>query len=268
MGRKLSHDHQPELAGDVHGTERIFSLDRLRFLLSDRVDPDVSLGPRCLFRRLYMQTFVKELGTILVVGSLLTFYTSPLPGAGVGFSHLITDEAKYLSDRLESNSTTAAMVQLNQSLSKVEQPVPGWSRRSAICCSAFWYFFIQFLLGFEKLTLIGVLAVAYVALGVVVLVGPLFIPWLMFPGLEFLAWGWFKAYLQYCFYLVVAAAVTFLNATVMLEFFDVHPLPWTVKDTPGFAIELLVVVGINVYVVLQVPDLLRPSWAAVPRIVQ
>ncbi len=203
--------------------------------------------------RLFMEAFIKKVGMILVVGSLLAFYNSPLPGTGTSFSHLVTDEAKMLSDRIESTSTTGAMNQLNSSLASIEQPPSGMIPTISDLVSAAWYFLIQFILGGEKVVLIGVLGVAYLAIGVVVLVGPLFIPWLLLPGLEFLAWGWFRAYLQYNFYLVVAAAVTFLNATALLAFFNVHPLPWAIKDLPSFALELMVVIGISIYVVTHVP---------------
>ena len=51
--------------------------------------------------------------------------------------------------------------------------------------------------------------IAYGAIGsaVIGLLGPLFIPFLVFQKLEFLFWGWLRAFIGFCFYKVLAAAV-------------------------------------------------------------
>ena len=42
------------------------------------------------------------------------------------------------------------------------------------------------------------------------MLGPVFIPFFIVPQLDWLFWGWFKAFIQYSFYQVVAAAVLFI----------------------------------------------------------
>ena len=61
------------------------------------------------------------------------------------------------------------------------------------------------------LTLAKGLSVAIVAFGLIAsavcgLLGPLFVPFFIVPKLDFLFWGWFKAFLQYSFMPVVAYA--------------------------------------------------------------
>ena len=48
---------------------------------------------------------------------------------------------------------------------------------------------------------------AQVALAILIILGPLFIPFLVFDPLSFLFWGWFRAMLTYSFYAVIAGAV-------------------------------------------------------------
>jgi type IV secretory pathway VirB6-like protein len=199
--------------------------------------------------------FVKEVGMVLITGTLMMFYASPLPGVGVSFPHVIIDEAKSLSDRLEAGSTNLAHAKLNQAVAQTEQPGSGFFPTLGGMIQVAWYMVIVTLIGLERLVLVGVLAISYIAIGVIVLVGPMFVPWVLFPGLEYLAWNWLNAFLQYCFYQVVAGAVVFLNSKILEGFFTGHPLPWSLNDLPTIAIELLAVVGISIYVITWVPTI-------------
>ncbi len=134
-----------------------------------------------------------------------------MPGVGVSFPHIFIDEAKSLSDRLEGGADTTAQDKLNQAVAQTEQPNSGIFPTIGGVVQAIWYLVLIALVGLERVALIGVLAISYIAIGVIVLVGPMFLPWVLFPGLEHIAWGWFNALLHYCFYQVVAGAVVFLN---------------------------------------------------------
>ena len=57
----------------------------------------------------------------------------------------------------------------------------------------------------------------YIASAVCSLVGPIFIPWLLFEPLAFLFWGWLKCFLQYAFYPVIGAAYVHIFATVLVN---------------------------------------------------
>jgi len=58
------------------------------------------------------------------------------------------------------------------------------------------------------LTALIAVIIAYGAIGATIigLVGPIFIPWMVFDKTEFLFWGWLKAFVGFEFYKVVAAA--------------------------------------------------------------
>jgi TrbL/VirB6 plasmid conjugal transfer protein len=213
------------------------------------------LGLDSFSGRLTQERFIRTVGMILIVGSLLGCYATPLPGVGVSFPHLFIDEAKSLSDRLEGSSETLSQDKLDQAVSQIEQPTSGIFPTIGGIVQAGWYLLVIILVGLERLALIGVMAVSYMAIGVIVLVGPLFMPWVLFPGLEHLAWGWFNALLQYCFYQVVAGAVVFLNSTILLGFFNIHPLPWALNDIPVIVLEFIGVVGISIAVVFMVPKI-------------
>ena len=50
---------------------------------------------------------------------------------------------------------------------------------------------------------LAVIAYGFVAGAVCILIGPVFIPFLIVPNLEWLFWGWLKTLIQYAFYPVV-----------------------------------------------------------------
>ena len=204
--------------------------------------------------KLTMDHFIRKVGMILIVGTILGGYSTPLLGVAP-FPHIIIDEAKSLSDRLEGGSETLSQDKLNQAVQQTEQPNSGIFPTIGSFMQALYYLIVIVLVGVERFFLLIVLAASYMAIGVIVLVGPMFIPWILFPGLEHIAWGWFNALLRFCFYQVVGGAVTFLNATILLGFFNVHPFPWAIADIPVIVLEFMSVVGISVYVVLMVPTI-------------
>ena len=54
------------------------------------------------------------------------------------------------------------------------------------------------------------MAFGVVATAVCILLGPVFIPFFIVPQLDWLFWGWLKAFIQYSFYQVVAAGVLYI----------------------------------------------------------
>ena len=54
------------------------------------------------------------------------------------------------------------------------------------------------------LTALIAVIIAYGAIGasIIGLLGPIFIPWMVFPKTDFLFWGWLKAFLGFEFYKV------------------------------------------------------------------
>src|SRR6266478_1939771 len=55
-----------------------------------------------------------------------------------------------------------------------------------------------------------IVAFGVVAAALCILLGPVFIPFFIVPQLDWLFWGWLKAFIQYSFYQVVAAGVLYI----------------------------------------------------------
>ena len=63
--------------------------------------------------------------------------------------------------------------------------------------------------------------IAYGAIGsaVIGLLGPVFIPFLVFQKLDFLFWGWLRAFIGFCFYKVLAAAVFSILGHLLSQYY-------------------------------------------------
>ena len=123
---------------------------------------------------------------------------------GRDFHHLITDEAAYLSNQIGQANAQRIADDTNYVLSNLE--APGITQPLATFLYALLWLGAVIT---EALALI-VVAFGVVATAVCILLGPVFIPFFIVPRLDWLFWGWFKAFLQYSFYQVVAAAVLYI----------------------------------------------------------
>ena len=59
---------------------------------------------------------------------------------------------------------------------------------------------------------------AQIALAILIILGPVFIPFLVFDPLSFLFWGWFRAMITYSLYAVIAGAVLRVFSAVGIAF--------------------------------------------------
>jgi hypothetical protein len=98
-----------------------------------------------------------------------------------------------------------------------------------------------------------VIAYGFIAQAVCVLVGPVFIPFLVVPKLDWLFWGWFKAFLQFSFYQVVASAVVYVIGNVLTAFLRAHTAPG-VSLLALFPSLFIVFLG-SIYALLKIPSL-------------
>jgi len=97
----------------------------------------------------------------------------------------------------------------------------------------------------------GVVAYGAIASAVVAMLGPIFIPWLIFKKTDWLFWGWLKAYLGFQFYSVVAAALLrILYVIYAAETFN----SWDLLN-PAFYWSRLVLLLTSIYMILKVPSI-------------
>src|ERR1700736_2133297 len=118
------------------------------------------------------------------------------------------------------------------------------------------YVMVVLLLAAAQAVAIVIIAYGFIATAVCVLVGPIFVPFFIVPKLEWLFWGWFRCFLQYAFYQVIAAAVVFVIGNLIVGALRLPP-PGTLSTVQLLAWfpVLLITFLAAIYVLLKVPAL-------------
>jgi len=116
------------------------------------------------------------------------------------------------------------------------------------------YFVVQFLLAMLAAIVSAILAYGAIAATIIGMLGPVFIPFLVFDKLDWLFWGWLRAYLGFSFYKVVAAATMNVLSHVLTHYYI--QLGQGISD-PSTMVEtlplLILLVLVNVYILFKIP---------------
>jgi TrbL/VirB6 plasmid conjugal transfer protein len=211
-------------------------------------------------------SFVSLILTIAIGFTMITYYRAPIPGIGLSFTQLLTDQPIYLARQLEVTQVQRLSDRLNELYLALEQP-------SLLNASALvGYFLVALAVTAARVVLLAVIAFGLVATGVAVLVGPVFIPFFLVPHLEWVFWGWFKSLIQYAFYQVIAQAFVFVFGSFLINFLDAFPPPYTVDRLLVGGFHLIFLLFAFTFGLLKVPSLTHSLFSgsagqsALPRI--
>ena len=143
------------------------------------------------------------------------FYNGAIPGIGYSLKGFVSGGTSSLVDYIGHDSTQDVQNTIHVALNKIGTMSPSLTEPYTLICT--WS--VQIILSILT-ALIGVI-IAYGAVGatVVGLVGPVFIPWMVFGKTEFLFWGWLKAFIGFEFYKVVAAASMSVLSHLLINYF-------------------------------------------------
>jgi hypothetical protein len=165
----------------------------------------------------HFDNFAALLLTISFGFAMVNYYSTPIPGIGTSFHNLVTDEAQFLAARIDQAQLQTVVAHVADFESRIDSP------GVADFLGTIIYAIVMILLAAAQAIAIVVIAYGFIATAVCVLVGPIFIPFFIVPKLEWLFWGWFKCFLQYAFYQVVASAVVFVIANLILGILGLQP---------------------------------------------
>ena len=163
---------------------------------------------------------------------MLQFYTAIIPGVGFNFPHMIVAGGNWLNDLLVDDSVSSVQIELTNLFKELSD-----ERDAAVGSLSLWKLlrasfqtmmtevtgFVVVL--FMALMMLLLAAVTYaqviwaqIALAILIILGPIFIPFLVFDPLSFLFWGWFRAMITYSLYAVIAGAVLRVFSAVGIAF--------------------------------------------------
>ena len=175
--------------------------------------------------------FAKLLLFISFGYALIAFYETPIPGIGVSFSNLITDQTHHFASVLDARSLEMMFDHLDELWSHFVQP-DAWSILANLL-----YWLMLIVVTLAKVISLAIVAFGLIASAVCALLGPIFVPFFIVPKLDWLFWSWLKAFIQYSFIPVVSFAFLMIFERFVFNYLTTLP--------PGITEDLYLVYGLQ-----------------------
>ena len=193
--------------------------------------------------------FAKLLLFISFGYALIAFYETPIPGIGVSFSNLITDQTHHFATVLDARSLELMFDHLDELWVHFVQP-DAWSILANLL-----YWLMLIVVTLAKVISLAIVAFGLIASAVCALLGPIFVPFFIVPKLDWLFWSWLKAFIQYSFIPVVSFAFLMIFERFVFNYLTTLPPGITEDLYLVYGLQSLVVIGTFVVGILLVPSL-------------
>lgn len=201
-----------------------------------------------------------SMGRFLNLFMLLTFayvmvnyYDSSIPGLGFSIKGFIDSGTINLVNLIGSDGSNTMLNEIHAASSKTGPSILNTVMNPYY---AIVYFAVQFLLAMLAAIVSAIVAYGAIAATIIGVLGPIFIPFLVVDKLDWLFWGWLKAYLGFSFYKVVAAATMNVLSHVLTNYYV--QLGQSVSD-PSTIVQtlplLVLLVLVNIYILFKIPTM-------------
>ena len=152
---------------------------------------------------------------------MLQFYTTTIPGMAFTFPGMIAAGGNWLHALLIGDTVYSMQTELGNLIRSFAAHLEAQAQEgnlvglitggihaaiTAVAGSVMFLFVVLMLVLLAAVTYAQVIW-AQIALAMLIILGPIFIPFLVFDPLSFLFWGWFRAMVIYSLYAVMAGAV-------------------------------------------------------------
>ena len=199
-----------------------------------------------------MASVVKMVITLSIPLGMLQFYTQPLPGLTLTVPDVITGMGNWLHGVIVAGTGEQMLTEiqnmfrgmydnllLTPDMPGIMNPIRMFSAVIAAIMSGisgliFWVLMLLVMLVVYTVGLAQIVW-AQLAITIAILLGPVFIPFLVLPPLSFLFWGWFKTILTYSLYSAIAAAIFRVSSQVGVEVLQGLAAPGPYQTPAGFA---------------------------------
>ena len=197
----------------------------------------------------HMFEFAKLLLYISFGYSLIAFYESPIPGIGVSFTNLVTDQAHVFANILDARSLELVFDHLDTLWAQFVQP-DAWSILANLL-----YWLLLIVVTLAKVVALAIVAFGLIASAVCALLGPIFVPFFIVPKLDWLFWSWFKTFIQYSFVPVVRFGFLMIFERFIFQYLTTLPAGITEDYYLVYGVQALVIIGVFSLGILLVPVL-------------
>ena len=196
-----------------------------------------------------MARFLNFFILITFAYTFVLYYDSSIPGIGYSLKSFISDGTTDLANLIGHDATASMLQSIDASLQKSG---PGMAMFTAP------YMMVAYLINQISLAVLAALISVIIAYGeiaaaIIGLLGPIFIPFLVIEKLEFLFWGWLRAFLSFSFYKVIAAATMSILGHLFMAY-STNLIDFTnpIKMLQNFPFIILLVV-VNIFMIIKIP---------------
>jgi hypothetical protein len=197
-------------------------------------------------------------GLLLLVWIMITLYSTPSPLlGGYSFSEAIPKTAFGMADLVGTTTQQQMLSKLND----ISTGIQDMGEFSMLHARDFIiYLLITLLIAVLELAMFIVVGFGYLALGAILIIGPILIPFVLVPKLDFLFWSWLKALIKYSFYPVVGNIIllgisqimlSVLNTTLLTQGLTAGRIAVSMTQVPILAVVFLA----GVYSIFKIPSL-------------
>ena len=142
------------------------------------------------------------------------YYDSSIPGIGYSLKGFISGGTSTLVDYIGNDSSQEVQNTIRAAVSKIGSLSPAFTEPYTLIC----IYTVQVVLSILSGLILVILAYGAIGATIIGLLGPVFIPWMVFDKTDFLFWGWLKAFLGFEFYKVVAAATMSVMSHLLINY--------------------------------------------------
>ncbi|MGA7635196.1 MAG: type IV secretion system protein [Terriglobales bacterium] len=206
-----------------------------------------------------MRRFISFFILITFAYSFVNFYNTAIPGIGTSLKGFIDGGTANLVEIIGQDSFNTMTAQIDGAAKNMGTAMP------SVLLSpykSFVFFMVQMALAVANALILAIVAYGIVASTIIGLLGPIFIPFLVFEKLDWLFWGWLKAYLGFSFYKVIAAATLNVLAHLLTQYFS--GLGQDLSD-PQLMIAafpfLIVLMGITSFILIKIPAMVHTLFS-------
>ena len=197
-------------------------------------------------------------GLLLLVWIMITLYSTPSPLlGGYSFSEAIPKTAFGMADLVGTTTQQQMLSKLND----ISTGIQDMGEFSMLHARDFIiYLLITLLIAVLELAMFIVVGFGYLALGAILIIGPILIPFVLVPRLDFLFWSWLKALIKYSFYPVVGNIIllgisqimlSVLNTTLLSQGLTAGRIAVSMTQVPILAVVFLA----GIYSIFKIPSL-------------
>jgi hypothetical protein len=197
-------------------------------------------------------------GLLLLVWIMITLYSTPSPLlGGYSFSEAIPKTAFGMADLVGTTTQQQMLSKLND----ISNGIQDMGEFSLLHARDFIiYLLITLLIAVLELAMFIVVGFGYLALGAILVIGPILIPFVLVPRLDFLFWSWLKALIKYSFYPVVGNIIllgisqimlSVLNTTLLSQGLTPGRIAVSMTQVPILAVVFLA----GIYSIFKIPSL-------------